>query len=75
MNDGQSIKHSWLESVSNVVFGYIVALTTAWIVFPWFGVETSMQDNAGITACFTTVTLIRSYLIRRFFNKHTEVKS
>ncbi len=69
----QTKTHSLLESIANVIFGYLIALTTAWIVFPWFGVETSMQDNIGITACFTTVTLIRSYLIRRFFNKRTEV--
>ena len=68
----QTKKHSLIESISNVVFGYLIALLTAWIVFPWFGVETSMSDNVGITACFTTVTLVRSYLIRRFFNKHTE---
>lgn len=69
----QTKKHSLFESIANVIFGYLIALTTAWIVFPWFGVDTSMQDNVGITACFTTVTLIRSYLIRRFFNKRTGV--
>jgi len=69
----QSKKYSLIESVCNVIFGYLIALLTAYVVFPWFGVNTSMQDNFGITACFTTVTLIRSYLIRRFFNKRTEV--
>ena len=39
------------------------------IVFPWFGLTASLQDNLAIGAAFVGVSLIRSYALRRVFER------
>ncbi len=63
----QSKKNSLVESLTNGFIAYLISVVTAYFVFPLFGHETSMIDNFGITACFTVVTVIRSYIVRRLF--------
>ena len=60
---------SLLEAVTNVVVGYVLAVLTQMIVFPWFGLATSLQDNLAIGAAFVGVSLIRSYALRRVFER------
>ncbi|MGD8109350.1 DUF7220 family protein [Vibrio sp. TRT 17S01] len=64
----QSKKQSLLESICNVVVGYVLALLSQLIIFPYFGVYVSLQDNLLIGAFFTVVSIIRSYALRRLFN-------
>ena len=65
----QSRRLSLLEAVSNVVVGYVLAVLTQMIVFPWFGFTASLQDNLGIGAAFVGVSLIRGYTLRRVFER------
>lgn len=65
----QTKSMSLVESITNVSIGFVVALATQLIVFPIFGLEVSMIDNLGIAVIFTVVSIVRSYLIRRLFNK------
>jgi hypothetical protein len=65
----QSRRHSVLESVANVAIGYGVALAGQLLVFPLFGLHPRLADNLGIGACFTAISLARSYAIRRLFNR------
>ena len=60
---------SALESIANVMVGYIVAIVAQTIVFPIFDVYISMSDNLMIGAIFTLVSLVRSYFLRRVFNR------
>ena len=60
---------SVLEAVTNVVVGYALAVLTQIIVFPWFGFTASLQDNLAIGAAFVGVSLIRSYALRRVFER------
>jgi hypothetical protein len=60
---------SLLEAVTNVVVGYALAVLTQLIVFPWFGLTASLQDNLAIGAAFVGVSLIRSYALRRVFER------
>ena len=64
----QSRTRSALESVTNVVVGYSVAVVAQIVVFPWFGIHASLGDNMGIGLVFTSVSLVRSYTLRRLFN-------
>ena len=64
----QSRTRSALESVTNVVVGYSVAVVAQIVVFPWFGIHASLGDNLGIGLVFTAVSLVRSYTLRRLFN-------
>ena len=61
--------HSALESVTNVAAGYAVAMITQALVFPLFGFYASTAEHAGIALIFTVVSLVRSYALRRLFNR------
>jgi hypothetical protein len=65
----QSPRLSLLEAVTNVVVGYALAVLTQLLVFPWFGLSVSLQDNFAIGAAFVGVSLIRGYALRRVFER------
>ena len=65
----QSHRLSLLEAVTNVVVGYALAVLTQLILFPWFGLTASLQDNLAIGAAFVGVSLIRGYALRRVFER------
>ena len=57
----QSRLMSLVEAVANVVVGYGVAVLTQMLVFPLFGLRTTLGQNLAIGAIFTVVSLVRSY--------------
>lgn len=65
----QSRRHSALESVVNVAVGYLVALGTQLIVFPALGIPVRLSQKITIGAIFAAVSLVRSYCLRRLFNR------
>ena len=70
----QTKLQSALESAVNILIGYLVALASQLIVFPQFGINIPLTDNLLIGFWFTVISLIRSYLVRRYFNKrHSNV--
>ena len=69
----QSKRQSFIEACVNVAIGYFVAVLSQLLIFPLFGIHIPLHDNLAIGLFFTVISLIRSYIIRRFFNKK-EVK-
>lgn len=65
----QSRTHSMLEALINVVVGYGIALAAQMMIFPLFGIHISLQDNIVIGLLFTVVSIVRSYALRRLFNR------
>ena len=65
-------RHSLLESVINVAVGYGVALLSQIVIFPIYGMEVPLSANIQIGVWFTVISIIRSYLLRRCFNKWTD---
>lgn len=65
---GQTRAQSWLEAFTNVAIGYSVAFVSQLVVFPLVGVQTSIKQNVAIGLAFTAISLVRSYLVRRWFN-------
>lgn len=65
----QSRKGSAIEAVSNVAIGYLVALAAQAAIFPMFGLHASASEHMAIGGLFTIVSLVRSYLLRRLFNR------
>ncbi len=63
----QSRAMSLVESVANVSVGYGVAVLTQILIFPIFGLHTTLAQNLMIGAIFTMVSLARSYALRRLF--------
>lgn len=60
---------SFLESCINVAIGYGVALLAQLLVFPLFGIDIPMASNLAIGAIFTVISIVRSYAVRRVFNR------
>ena len=60
---------SAVEAVANVAIGYGVAVAAQVTVFPLFGFHPPLADNLLIGAIFTVVSLARSFVLRRIFNR------
>lgn len=65
----QSRLESFIESVMNILIGFSVAIASQMVVFPLVGVHgVNLGTNLEIGAYFTAISLVRSYVIRRWFN-------
>ena len=60
----QSRLMSLVESVAN---GYGVAVATQILIFPIFGLHTTLAQNLKMGAIFTIVSIARSFALRRVF--------
>jgi len=63
----QSRTMSLVESLTNVLVGYGIAVVTQILVFPLFGLSTTLAENMAMGAIFTVVSIARSFTLRRFF--------
>ena len=64
------IPHSqhFLETCADIGRGYVIAVVLLLLVFPLFGIETSYFNMFIIGAIFMSVSMLRSWLWRRFFH-------
>ncbi len=67
----QTRRHSLIESASNVAIGYGVAIASQIVIFPMFGIHIPLSDNLLIGLWFTAISVVRSYALRRWFNRIT----
>ena len=58
---------SLIEAVTNVIVGYGVAVVAQILVFPVFGLHTTLAQNLKMGAIFTVVSIARSFALRRVF--------
>jgi len=65
----QTRRQSLLESCANIAIGMGVAFAGQLIVFPALGLDVRLDQNVAITIAFTAISLARSYLLRRLFNR------
>jgi len=65
----QSRAMSLVESLANVAVGYGVAVVTQILIFPIFGLHTTLGQNLMMGAIFTVVSIGRSYALRRLFEE------
>jgi hypothetical protein len=68
----QSKKHSMLESVTNVAVGFVITLVFSPFIYTLCGMEYTWGQLGWVTLIFTALSIARSYVIRRFFNKKTD---
>lgn len=64
----QSRLGSFIESGTNVLIGYVIAITSQCLIFPVFDIHVPFTDQLLIGLYFTVVSVVRGYLIRRYFN-------
>ena len=65
----QSRAMSLVESITNVVLGYALAIAAQLAVFPLFGIEAALGEHLAIGLAFVGVSLVRSYALRRLFER------
>ena len=65
----QTKLESAIEVVVNVLIGYAVATASQIMIFPLFGIFLPLSDNLLIGAYFTAISIVRGYVVRRFFNR------
>ena len=60
---------SFVEAGANVIVGYGVAVSSQIIVYPLVGIhDVPVSTNLLIGLIFTGISLVRSYILRRYFN-------
>lgn len=65
----QSKKQSAIEVVVSTLVAFAIsAALQQYVVAPLFNLDTTHTQNLLITVFFTVVSLVRSYVFRRFFN-------
>ena len=65
----QSKKYSIIESITNVFIGLIISFLVQLAIYPILNIEVKLHQNIIITLVFTIVSILRGYVLRRFFNK------
>ena len=68
----QSKRNSAFEAVTNVAIGYLVNVLANVLILPLFGYNVTIGDSFAIGLAFTAVSLARSYVLRRLFNRLDE---
>jgi hypothetical protein len=63
----QSRLMSLVEAVANIVVGYGVAVATQILIFPVFGLQTTLVQNLKLGGIFSLVSIARSFALRRLF--------
>jgi hypothetical protein len=59
---------SLVETITNVAIGLIVSFLSQVAIFKYYDIHISLAQNLELTLYFTVVSIIRSYVLRRFFN-------
>lgn len=67
MSEKQSRTASFAETCLSTAIGYVIAVTTQAIVFPWFGLHVPLHTNLLIGVIFTAVSIARGFAVRRLF--------
>ena len=65
----QSRLMSLVEAVVNVIVGYGVAVVTQILIFPIFGLHTTLAQNLKMGVVFSFVSIARSFALRRLFEQ------
>ena len=68
----QSKLDSFIEAVINTFIGFVIAFISQLIIFPIVSVDVTLGQNFILTILFTLVSIIRTYIIRRYFNKKSK---
>ena len=63
----QSRLMSFIEATANVAVGYGVAVVAQILIFPVFGLHTTLAQNLQMGALFMVVSIARSFALRRLF--------
>lgn len=60
---------SGLEAVANIVIGFGINWAANLAIFPLFGFDITPAQAFHVGLIFTAISLVRSYCLRRIFNR------
>lgn len=66
----QTRKGSAAEALTNIAIGITVGFLSNIIVLPAFGYPVTVGDATAISLVFTVISFVRSYVVRRIYNKY-----
>jgi len=65
----QTRKHSIKEAVVNTFIGWLSTLIFSYPIYWVCGVKCNGWQLNSVVLCFTALSVVRNYVIRRWFNK------
>lgn len=65
---------SFFEALLNIVIGASLSFIAQYFVFPLYHIHIKSSENLQITAWFTVISIVRSYVIRRLCNGKSPVR-
>ena len=65
----QSRIMSVVEAATNVLIGLVVSLISQLAIFKLYDIHITLSQNVEITMYFTVISIVRSYALRRLFNR------
>ena len=67
----QSKYHSVLETVANILVGFVTSVIINAVAMPIIGIKAEYSQMGLLALVFTVWAVIRMYVIRRIFNRIT----
>lgn len=64
----QSKKQSLIETLTSVFVGWLIGVILNLTILPLFNYNITVVDSLWVSLIFTVISVVRGYLIRRFFN-------
>ena len=68
----QTKRQSLIETLTSVFVGWLIGVILNMLVLPLFDYDVNLTDGVLISIIFTAVSVIRSYVVRRFFNSRSK---
>ena len=65
----QTKRQSLIETLTSVFVGWLIGVILNMLVLPLFDYNITVIDSLWVSLIFTAVSVIRGYLIRRYFNR------
>jgi len=62
------IKKTGFETILDIGSGFVLAILTQIIIFPYFGYEVTMLKSIHLALIFTGISMLRSWCWRMYFN-------
>jgi len=60
---------SLIEASLNTLSGLVVTMLAQDIIYPFYNIHTTTGQNLSLALIFTVLSIIRSYIWRRLFNR------
>ena len=64
----QTKRQSLIETLTSVFVGWLIGVILNLTILPLFDYNITVIDSLWVSLIFTVVSVIRGYLIRRYFN-------